>query len=211
MQFPGFAPEDFDVFTVPDFSGRMAAIRARLKPKLLALGEDLAPELTRLAGGSVHPHVAQHLRRRINPPEETWVAFGRDRKGYKRWTHFRVAVSGSGLRVTVFVEDDSDDKVAFGKRLGSSAAEVLPALAGEPPVIWYTFGSAPTATPQVTAAGLREYANRVEKVKLHKFQAGVPLPKQQVLALAPADLEAWIQEQAGRLAPLYRLGAGIDG
>jgi hypothetical protein len=79
----------------------MAAIRGTLRPKLVALGDDLTSAVEELTGIPTFPHVAQHMRRRVHPPEETWVAFARDRKGYKRWTHFRVAVSGAGVRVTL--------------------------------------------------------------------------------------------------------------
>ena len=86
MLFPGFTDDDFDLFAIPDFAGRMGEIRSRLRPKLLALGEDLAGPIERAVEAPVFPHVAQHMRRRVNPPAETWAAFARDRKGYKRWT-----------------------------------------------------------------------------------------------------------------------------
>src|SRR5262249_37150707 len=89
----GFEEADFSLFSIPDFPGRMGAIRGKLRPKLIALGDDLNDRIAALTGIPSFPHVAQHMRRRVNPPVETWAAFCRDRKGYKRWTHHRAAVS----------------------------------------------------------------------------------------------------------------------
>src|SRR5262245_29548732 len=94
MNFPGWTAADFELFAIPDFPGRMGEIRSRLRPKLLMLAEDMTPVLSEIVGQPVFPHVAQHMRRRVNPPEETWAAWCRDKKGYKRWTHYRIAVSG---------------------------------------------------------------------------------------------------------------------
>lgn len=69
MGFSGFSPKDFQVFAIPDFSGRMGAIRAQIQPKLLALGADLSPQLAKLAGREIFAHVAKHMRRTVNPPD----------------------------------------------------------------------------------------------------------------------------------------------
>ena len=117
VTFPGFRPSDFDTFCIPDFAARMGAIRAELRPKLCALAETLAPQLATVVSGPVYAHTAAHMRRRTNPPPATWAAFGRSPKGYKRFVHFRVAINDSGLRVTVHVEDDADDKATFAAAL----------------------------------------------------------------------------------------------
>ena len=101
MSFPGFTQQDFDVFRIPDFGYRMSAIRSELRPKLIALGEALAPQLAEIVSGPLIAHTAAHMRRRTNPPPATWAAFGRSPRGYKRYVHFRVAIHEGGLRATV--------------------------------------------------------------------------------------------------------------
>lgn len=208
MHFSGFDPKDFDVFTIGDFAGRMGAIRTQVRPHLAALGADLAEKIEEAAGIPTFPHVAQHMRRRVNPPAETWVAFGRDKKGYKRWTHYRVAVSEAGLRVTVFVEDDADDKTPFGAALQRSGDRILKLMGDQAPVLWYTLGGEAAAPHgQVTAGALQELGARLQRLKTLKFQAGVPLPRTRVAGMKPAELEAWIMEQVEVLKPLYLAGA----
>jgi uncharacterized protein YktB (UPF0637 family) len=94
-----FSAKDFKVFEIPGFAGRMQALRARIQPRLASIGESLAPRLSSLVDAPLYVHVARHLRRTVNPPDDTWVAFGRDRRGYKKDAHFRVSVSGRSVRL----------------------------------------------------------------------------------------------------------------
>jgi uncharacterized protein YktB (UPF0637 family) len=62
----------------------MEEIRTRIRPKLEALGKSVTPGVARCAGGETFAHVAKHARRTVNPPDDTWVAFGPDARGYKK-------------------------------------------------------------------------------------------------------------------------------
>ena len=205
MEFSGFTAQDFEIFSIPDFAGRMGAIRAEIRPKLVALGEDLAAKVEELTGIPSFPHAAQHMRRRVNPPVETWVAFGRDRKGYKRWTHYRIAISEAGVRTTVFVEDDADDKPVLGAALEQSAGKIL-SLLGDGPVRWYTLEGEEPVT-RIAASSLGEAGKALQRLKTSKFQAGIPLGLQDAARLTPAEFEEWALEQMRVLKPLYLAGA----
>jgi uncharacterized protein YktB (UPF0637 family) len=208
VTFEGFEPADFEVFAIEDFGGRMGAIRAQVRPKLTALGDDLNERIAEITGLPAFPHVAQHMRRRVNPPAETWVAFCRDRKGYKRWTHYRIAISGAGIRVTVFVEDDADDKPQLGASLEAGSAALLKALGPRAPVRWYTLnGEGGLPHGEVIPDTLRELGTTLKRLKTAKFQAGVPLPREEVVRLKPADFEGWVLDQVRVLKPLYLAGA----
>ena len=211
MEFPGFEREDFEVFAIPDFPGRMAAIREQIRPKLLALGEELAPRIEEAVGLPTFPHTAQHMRRRVNPPVETWAAFTRDKKGYKRWTHFRVAIREAGVRVTVFVEDDADDKAQFGANLQAASAEMLAALGPDAPIVWYTLGDG-DGTPHaaVTAETLEGMGAALQRLKTAKFQAGIAMPRDEAASATPAELREWALRCVQRLRPLYLAGAQPD-
>ena len=62
-------PEWVSVFDIPDFSSRMGRIRGEIRPALLKLSGRLA-EMLNASGGprAWYPHVASHMRRRVNPP-----------------------------------------------------------------------------------------------------------------------------------------------
>jgi len=96
--FPGFKASDFKVFDIPGFKPRMEAIRTRIRPKLEAAGRDLLPDVTRIGGADAFIHVARHARRTVNPPNDTWVAFADDKRGYKKHCHFKFAISRGAVR-----------------------------------------------------------------------------------------------------------------
>src|SRR5215468_8408743 len=98
MAFPGFTPADFKVFEIEGFRLRMDAIKTRIRPMLEAVGRDLLPDVGRIAGDTAYAHVARHARRTVNPPDDTWVAFALDKRGYKKHCHFKVSISRSAVR-----------------------------------------------------------------------------------------------------------------
>jgi uncharacterized protein YktB (UPF0637 family) len=117
----GFTREDFEVFGIPTFPERMQGIKERVRPKLTALGEDLRPALKRLANGDVFPHVAIHARRTVNPPPETWVAFGPSARGYKKYGYFGIVVSRGGIHTRIVVKDEAPDRQQMAKVLRDRA------------------------------------------------------------------------------------------
>jgi uncharacterized protein YktB (UPF0637 family) len=113
----GFSHEDFKVFSIPTFPERMQGIKERVRPKLTALGESLQPALKKLTKSDVFPHVAKHARRTVNPPPETWVAFGPSARGYKKYGYFGLALSRGGLHTRIVVKDEAPDRPQMAKVL----------------------------------------------------------------------------------------------
>lgn len=113
-----FTAQDFQVFEIASFARRMEAIRGRVRPKLAAIGDALAPDLAGLVDRPVYAHVAKHARRTVNPPDDTWVALGPDRRGYKKDIHFKVVVSRHCVRLLFEVGPEyyAKDEWALGWR-----------------------------------------------------------------------------------------------
>jgi len=132
-----FTANDFRVFEIPDFAGRMRAIREQVRPKLTALGESLAPHIGRLIKGEVFPHVAKHARRTVNPPEDTWAAFGPDRRGYKKHTHFKVAVSKNCVRYLFEVGPEHEDKRGWARRWERRPADLIAIVKRGQDIGWF--------------------------------------------------------------------------
>jgi hypothetical protein len=122
----GFSQDDFAVFALPGFAVRMAAIRERLRPRLEALGDRIAPEVSRLVGTDHFAHVARHQRRTVTPPAETWVALGPSPRGYKMFPHLLVAVSRGGLhaRATVRNECGARPRMAMAAMIAQQAPQL---------------------------------------------------------------------------------------
>ncbi len=126
----GFTRADFDIFKLEGFDERMQQILGRVRPRLVRLGNDLAPELARKLHLEFFPHVARHARRTVNPPPETWAAFGPSPKGYKRYGYLALCISGFGIHARAVVKSEADNRVEMGRRLANQAAELTRSFKG---------------------------------------------------------------------------------
>ncbi|MFA9460352.1 DUF1054 family protein [Thiohalorhabdus methylotrophus] len=115
---PKFSPEDLEIFAIPGFEERMGAIRESIHPRLKELGEELAGPLAAQTGEPMFAHVAKHARRSVNPPEDTWVAFGPEKRGYKKYPYVGVAISRFGIHTQVVCKQESwENRPAMADRL----------------------------------------------------------------------------------------------
>lgn len=105
-----FTDEDFKVFEIAGLANRMTALIETTRPKLEKLGEYFSEFLTRQTGETYYPHVAKHLRRTTNPPDDTWVAFSTHKRGYKMLPHFQIGLFGSHVFVLYGVIYESPEK-----------------------------------------------------------------------------------------------------
>ena len=92
MSFLGFQETDFQTLDIDGLEPRMKAIQERIQPKFRAIGEELASYLSDKLNQDMHLHIARHARRTKNPPNDTWVAFSHQKRGYKKHPHFQVGL-----------------------------------------------------------------------------------------------------------------------
>src|SRR5262249_60114105 len=79
--------------------------------------------------------VPTHPRRTVNPPDDTWVAFALDKRGYKKHCHFKIAVSRGAVRFLFEAGPEHAGKkrwVSSWKRQGPKLAPVLRRAKGLP-------------------------------------------------------------------------------
>jgi uncharacterized protein YktB (UPF0637 family) len=125
----GFRGEDFKVFEVEGFNERMEQIYERIRPRLMRLGEELAPELARRMHMEFFAHTAKHARRTVNPPPETWVAFGPSARGYKRYGYLALCISRAGLHARLVVKSEADRRTDMAALIRDRAPELAAAIA----------------------------------------------------------------------------------
>ncbi|WP_153462482.1 YktB family protein [Sediminibacillus terrae] len=92
MDFNGFTREDFATFDIEGLDARMEAIRERIQPKFQLIGDELTEHLSAQLGNEMFLHIAQHARRSVNPPADTWLAVAANKRGYKKHPHFQVGL-----------------------------------------------------------------------------------------------------------------------
>lgn len=208
MASGAFRSADFKVFEVKGFQARMAEIRERVRPKLEALGQSLAPAIARTTAADTFPHVAKHARRTVNPPDDTWVAFGPDARGYKKHPHFKVAVSRNTVRFLFEVGPEFADKKRWAASWKKNAPKLGPVLGGIKGLAW--FRNEHDEEPARPLSELRGEAFAALADELTRTRDG-----QVVIGRAVAATEAahWSEaeyrtaalETFRALAPLYRL------
>ncbi len=176
MATPTLTRAHFDIFAIEGFAPRMDAIKTTLRPRLVALAERLAPRVSELAGHEMFVHVAKHARRTVNPPPETWAAFAREARGYKKLPHFALAVSKGGVHARLVLKDEAlEARARLSKALTKKIKDLSPALAKHHARDYAGWDC--EALPGELAAdgeGLREMARRAS-LKTGVFDAGIHL------------------------------------
>ena len=87
-----FTQHDFDTFKIDGLTERMEAIQTRIQPTFQKLGDALIDDVQALVGSEMYVHIAKHARRTVNPPNDTWMAFAGNKRGYKKHPHFQIGL-----------------------------------------------------------------------------------------------------------------------
>jgi uncharacterized protein YktB (UPF0637 family) len=197
----GCTRDDFGVFRIEDFSARMNEIYARIRPRLLRLGAQLAPELGRKLHLEFFPHVARHARRTVNPPPETWTAFGPSPRGYKRYGYLALCVSGAGLHARAVVKSEANGRLQMADEIVARAGDLQKSWRGTRIGRYddWDFATLPQEVPANTelvttlSASLRKRTGGID--------LGFGWPPPQASRLDRAELLDAFRE----LEPLYRI------
>ena len=208
MPSPAFNAADFRVFETKGFRARMGEIKGRIQPKLEALGHSLGPAVQRTTNDDVFAHVARHARRTVNPPDDTWVAFGPDTRGYKKHPHFKVAISRNCVRFLFEVGPEHADKKRWAvawKKNASKLGAVLRRVRG---LAWFKNEhdeepAAPLA--EIDAGTLANLADELMRTRDGQFVLGRVVAAAEAARWTEAEYRAAALETFRALAPLYRL------
>lgn len=208
MPSSAFGAADFRVFEVKGFQPRMTELRSRIRPKLESFGKSLLPGVQRTTGEATFVHVAKHARRTVNPPDDTWVAFAGDARGYKKHPHFKVAVSRRYVRFLFEVGPEHADKKRWAGAWKRNAPKLGPVLRRIGDLGWFKNEhddepAAPLAdlAPE-TLAGL---ADELTRTRDGQFVVGRAVPSAEAARWTEAQYRAAALETFRALAPLYRL------
>jgi uncharacterized protein YktB (UPF0637 family) len=208
MPAAAFNAADFKVFDVEGFQPRMGGIRTRIRPKLETLGRSLAPALARSLGGETYAHVAKHARRTVNPPDDTWVAFGPDKRGYKKHCHFKVAVSRRCVRFLFEIGPEHGDKKRWSAAWKKNASKLAPVLRRMKGLAWFKneHDETPTAAlADMTPDALVAMADEIARTRDGQLVLGRVVSAEEAARWTEAQYRTAALETFRALVPLYRL------
>lgn len=207
--FTGFHPEDFDVFHIPGLEPRMEALISRVRPKLEQLGTSLAPVLSVMCGEEMFPHVARHARRTVNPPDDTWVAFANQKRGYKALPHFQIGMWSTHVFIQFAVIYESVEyKRRFAKALKRDEGKMLRGLPGHYYWSYDHMKPAVTYIADMTEEERKKIPDELIRIKKREALCGLRIDREDPSC---ADGERFLQiaeETFHTLLPLYRAAFG---
>ncbi|WP_096199197.1 YktB family protein [Bacillus sp. FJAT-45350] len=205
MDFQGFEQKDFDVFTIEGLDPRMDALKERVRPKLEQLGEHLAPTLSTMTGDEMFPHVAKHARRKVNPPNDTWVAFANNKRGYKMLPHFQIGLFESHLFVWFAVIYEAPIKEGFSKQLLAQSNKVKDLIPDD--YMWSGDHMKPDATKQseLDLTELESLFERLGNVKKAEILCGIHIDRHDPILSNGQALLKKIEETFKTVMPIYKM------
>jgi len=205
-QFTGFDIADFDTFSIDRFEERMESIKTLVRPKLEAIGQDLAPALSDLTGHPMHPITAKHLRRKVNPPNDTWVAWSASKRGYKMLPHFQLGLWRTHAFIQAGVIYEAQGRAQFADLLLGN----LETLQGEIPghFRWMEDYTRPDGILQseMTRADFERIAHRLRNKKEADCMVGLSIDRADVVA-AGSSFAQIARQVMQTIFPIYLLAS----
>lgn len=195
-----FQKTDFDVFNDQTLDGRMDKVRNVIDPKFEAFAE-LAMPILNTDGRPWVAHVAKHKMRKVNPPENTWVAFAPNKRGYKMEAHFELGFWEDHLYFYLAIEENMKKVKADGPRL----AEQMHALADQVAALPsdYVLSQDHMDNNRHELGEYDAIVTRYGKVKAAEVLLGRQIPKDSPLFDEPEQLTKLLLDTLKELLPLY--------
>jgi uncharacterized protein YktB (UPF0637 family) len=205
MKFNGFNDDDFQIFTIDGLEHRMEAIQKHIRPKLEYLGEYFSPVLSTMTGDEMFYHVAKHARRSVNPPDDTWVAFANNKRGYKKHPHFQIGLWETHLFIWFALIYEAPHKADFGKKVEENVDDIKSII--PPHFVWSGDHTKPDAVSfsSLSRDEFLALSERVQKVKKAEILCGLHMDRKIVTELSGAELIQKIESVFETLLPLYKM------
>ncbi|MDD9138629.1 DUF1054 family protein [Fructobacillus sp. CRL 2054] len=196
-----FQKSDFDIFNDQTLDGRMDKVRKVIDPKFEAFAAAAMPIL--MADGRPWvAHVAKHKMRKVNPPENTWVAFAPNKRGYKMEAHFELGLWDDHLYFYLAIEENMKKTKADGPVLAEKLRGIANMVADLPDD--YVLSQDHMANNRHALDEYDAIVDRYGKVKASEVLIGRQIPKDSPLLNDDTDqLENFLLETLKELLPLY--------
>ncbi|WP_175287784.1 YktB family protein [Salinicoccus roseus] len=192
-----FTKDDFKVFEIDGLEPRMDALKTTIRPKLENLGEYFSEYLTEITGDEHFAHVAKHARRKVNPPDDTWVSFSTNPRGYKMMPHFQIGLFRDHAFCMYGTIYESPEKAATAERL-LDQIDIIRSIPEDYVVSLNHMRPEKTALRDMSEEDLESALVRLRDVKKGEFLVGKKyLPSNSVLShddIFIKELETVLQE-----------------
>jgi uncharacterized protein YktB (UPF0637 family) len=200
-----FTEKDFDTFTIDGLDARMEVLKETVRPKLETLGDYFAPILQGLTNDEMHVHVAKHARRSVNPPEDSWVAFSNNKRGYKKLPHFQIGLWKTHVFVWFALIYESPLKKEYGALFEEHLEDISKHVPGH--FVWSPDHTKPDTRMhrELSDEQLKTLVERLQTIKKAELLCGITLSKEEVIKMSSNEFLNAIEDAFTKVAYLYRL------
>lgn len=196
-----FTEKSFAVFDVEGLDGRMAAIRKEIQPTFQQLDEVFQQVLEPLLGEDLFIHIAQHRRRTTYPPENTWSALSRQKRGYKMEPHFQLGIWPDYVFMWLSCIDQPKNEQAIAQALLDNQQ----VIAGLSPDFVLSGDHTQPKVEELSPENTERLLKRFRDVKKGEFQIGRIIKKEDPIWKDPEEAQAFMVETYEQLVPIYQL------
>lgn len=209
MELVPFSNEDFEVFNINGLDARMEGIKKTIRPKLQAYGDHFSHVLSTLTGEEMFPHVAKHARRSVNPPDDTWVAFASNKRGYKKIPHFQIGLWKTRVFIWFAVIYECPIKHEFGKVLLENLEDYVRTIPKH--YVWSIDHTKPDVLKhgELNEEDIHNMLQRLQQVKKAELLCGVHISRDVMVKLSTEEFMTTIENTFKTLLPLYQLSKKV--
>ncbi|WP_242143547.1 MULTISPECIES: YktB family protein [unclassified Bacillus cereus group] len=205
MTLQTFQSADFAVFSVDGLERRMNAIKTHIQPKLETLGEQFSHYLSDQTGEPFFYHVAKHARRKVNPPNDTWVAFSTNKRGYKMLPHFQIGLWGTHAFIYFGLIYECPQKEVAAHALLEHLNDLKTNIPND--FVWSIDHTKPDVLPHDTleSKDLQKIIERLATVKKAELLVGIHIAPEEFSSMTNEQFQTKIESTIHSLLPLYKI------
>ncbi|MEH7456765.1 DUF1054 domain-containing protein [Bacillus sp. JJ1127] len=205
MTLQTFKSTDFAVFSVDGLEERMNAIKTNIHPKLEALGEQFSHYLSEQTGETFFYHVAKHARRKVNPPNDTWVAFSTNKRGYKMLPHFQIGLWGTHAFIYFGLIYECPQKVEAAHAFLEHLNDLKTNIPND--FVWSIDHTKPSVKSHniLESKDLQKMIERLATVKKAELLVGIHISPEEFSEMTNEQFLAKIESTMQSLLPLYKI------
>lgn len=196
-----FTQKSFDVFEIEGLDERMTAIRSEIQPIFRELNDYFKEELEKELGVELFVHIAQHIRRTVYPPANTWSALSQKKRGYKMEAHFQLGIWQDYVYVWLSLIDNPKNE----REIGQAFLDNSPLFEKMTKDYFVSLDHTQPKFDRLEEIDLEKSLIRFRDVKKGEFQIGRVIHKDDPLLKSPDKARNYMLETYQQLIPLYKL------
>lgn len=196
-----FTEKSFAIFEAEGLAERMDLIRSEIQPIFQELDDYFKENLEKELQEELFVHIAQHRRRTVFPPESTWSAISRKKRGYKMEPHFQLGIFPDYIFMWLSFIDNPKGEKSMAEAMLQHVAffDTLPMD------FQVSLDHTQPATIPLKETDLIKNLERFRDEKKGEFQIGRIIVKTDPLLKQPIKARKYMLNTYQQLLPLYQL------